>query len=223
MCGSHFLTDSIKQQCIDKGYILDNTGNNISKMNPIFGDLTGLYWVWKNTNDEFVGTNQYRRFYSESQINSFLPLDKNTLYVAHFLICQSNLWDQYISSHGPIGIKILSEASRMKKIPITKDMIDSMYQHKLVSPCNMFFGHRYIFDLVCKVFFEIIFELYQGTKYTLNLIQDGVHSGRSFNDKRLLAFLGERILNILYFYSSHFFGNIHIQPIKHGEKINDSL
>jgi hypothetical protein len=145
-------------------------------------------------------------------------LDKNTLFVADFLICQSNLWDQYISSHGSIGIKILSEASRMKKISITRDMIDSMYQHKLISPCNMFFAHRSIFDSVCKVFFEIIFELYQGTKYTLNLIQDGIHSGRSFNEKRLLAFLGERILNILYLYSSYFFGNINIQPIKYEQK-----
>lgn len=215
MCGSYFLKDEVKTSCLEKGHILDNTGINISTLNPILGDLTGLYWVWKNTDHEFVGTNQYRRFYNQTQLDSFFPLTKNKLFVSNFLVCENSVWQHYVSCHGQIGLQILNEAVRLKTIPLTKSMIDVLNHTSLISPCNMFFGHRKIFDDICKILFEIIFELYQGTKYTLNFIQTNIHSGRNSNERRLLAFLAERILNVIYFNSKYFLGDTDIQPIEY--------
>ena len=44
----------------------DMTGDNISEKNPVYGELTGLYWMWKNmitadNQDEYFGLYQYRR------------------------------------------------------------------------------------------------------------------------------------------------------------------
>jgi len=215
MGGSHFLNEVTRKKCLDLNYILDDTQQNISHLNYLLGDLTGLYWVWKNTDDEFVGTNQYRRFYNEEELDNFFPLDTNTLFVSKFIPVDESIWQQFARHHGELGIKILMEAARIKKISITPEMIQSLNQFKFISPCNMFFAQRKIFDSVCSVLFDIIFELYEGTKYTLPYIQDNIHSIRSLEEKRLLAFLAERVLNILYIHSNHFFGKVKIQPVKY--------
>lgn len=49
---------------ITSDYIGDNTGDNISEKNNRYNELTGLYWIWKNTNHEIVGLCHYRRYFT---------------------------------------------------------------------------------------------------------------------------------------------------------------
>ena len=48
----------------DLGYIGDNTGDNISSMNPYFCELTGIYWAWKNMHADYIGLCHYRRYFA---------------------------------------------------------------------------------------------------------------------------------------------------------------
>lgn len=213
MCGAHSLSREIRDKCIEQNYLFDDTHDNISNLNYLLGDLTGLYWVWKNTNDEFVGMNQYRRFYDDQQIYDLKELQKNTLYVSNFLGFNYNVWDQYVLSHGDLGLKLLYKAIELNKVPISKDMFNRMYSIKILSSCNSFFAHRNTFDRICLVLFEIIFELYNGSKYLLDFVQNNMHIDRHHDDKRLLAFLAERILTIIYFNSEYFLEDTKIVPI----------
>ncbi len=51
-----------------EGLLHDNTGDNISIKNRNYGELTAVYWVWKNylkenPNTDYIGFCHYRRFF----------------------------------------------------------------------------------------------------------------------------------------------------------------
>ena len=48
----------------DLGYQKDNEGDNISKLNPYFCELTGIYWAWKNLDADYIGLVHYRSFFT---------------------------------------------------------------------------------------------------------------------------------------------------------------
>lgn len=45
-------------------FLGDHTGDHISDKNPFYSELTGLYWIWKNTNNSVTGVCHYRRFFT---------------------------------------------------------------------------------------------------------------------------------------------------------------
>lgn len=42
----------------------DDTGENISAKNKYYSELTGIYWVWKNTKQKITGACHYRRYFT---------------------------------------------------------------------------------------------------------------------------------------------------------------
>lgn len=64
---------------ICKGFTGDDSGDNISHKNKYYSELTGLYWVWKNTKQDVTGACHYRRYFT-AQPEPFLYQLKRFLY-----------------------------------------------------------------------------------------------------------------------------------------------
>ena len=47
------------------GFQGDNSGENISDLNPYYCELTGLFWAWKNLDCDYLGLVHYRRYFTK--------------------------------------------------------------------------------------------------------------------------------------------------------------
>lgn len=85
--GSVLALDTIYQPVMSGNYLIDektdflvdDTGENISSKNRYYSELTGIYWVWKNTRQNITGTCHYRRYFT-AQPEPFLYRLKRLLY-----------------------------------------------------------------------------------------------------------------------------------------------
>ncbi|MDP3353136.1 MAG: DUF4422 domain-containing protein [Flavobacteriaceae bacterium] len=57
MCGNNLLLEN-------SNIIGDDTSESISIKNKYYSELTGLYWIWKNTKQDIIGSCHYRRYFT---------------------------------------------------------------------------------------------------------------------------------------------------------------
>ena len=156
----------------DLGYQKDNTGENVSLKNPYFCELTGLYWVWKNLNADYIGLAHYRRHFmytKKSNNDKFLNvlaykeasdlLEKNDVILPkkrNYII--ETLYNHYKHT---MYVEPLDETRNIikKLYPDYLDEFDNLKKRRSAHMFNMFIMKKEIFDDYCKWLFDILFEL----------------------------------------------------------------
>ncbi|MCC4411607.1 DUF4422 domain-containing protein [Limosilactobacillus reuteri] len=195
---------------VPSGYLADNTMKNISDKNSQYCELTGLYWMWKNSNSNKVGLAHYRRFFYSKSIggrfamyaylilmgNKVKPATVNQLdelvesydwVVAHPEDeGGKNLWLQFNKANHEIDMQHTREVIAERHPDYLKAFDKVMHSSSWMSPYNMFYTKKEKMDQYCEWLFDILFEVEKRTEMT----------GYTDYQKRLYGFLSERLLNV---------------------------
>lgn len=155
----------------DPGYTRDDTGENISALNPSFCELTGLYWAWKNLDAEFIGLAHYRRHFSlkkkgqdpfDNVLSSgeLLPLleDAKVIVPNKRRYYIETLYSHYAHTHYADQLdqtrEIISE-----RCPDYLESYDAVVNRTWGYMFNMMILRRDLLDAYCQWLFDILFAL----------------------------------------------------------------
>ena len=159
----------------DLGFQGDNTGDNISVLNPYYCELTGLYWAWKNLECDYLGLVHYRRYFTKKAVAykdsiniDAVILDKDDvekmLEVSNVIVPKKRkyyietLYSHYAhtldSSHLDLARKMIEE-----KNPEYLASFDKVMMQRSGYMFNMFIMKKELLDGYCSWLFPILFEL----------------------------------------------------------------
>lgn len=159
----------------DLEYQKDNIGDNISIKNPNFCELTGLYWAWKNLENDYIGLVHYRRYFSlckkrmkteKEKFDNVLTIKQtNKLLENKDIILPKkrqyyieNLYNHYKHTMfiEPLDLtrKIINE-----KYPKYLKEFDNLKKRTSAHMFNMFIMKKEILNKYCEWLFDILFEL----------------------------------------------------------------
>ena len=180
------------------GFQRDDEGENISRKNTNYCELTGLYWAWKNLDADYIGLAHYRRHFSNGkrfgdkkekvirreelaeklkEADLLLPNPRNYRIETNY--------SQYVHAHHARDLattrKILAE-----KDPEYIRAWDESMRKPTGHRFNMFVMKKGLFDDYCAWLFSILSELEQ----RLDI------SSYSDYDKRVFGFVSERLLDV---------------------------
>ena len=172
-------------------YTADNTGDNISEKNPNFCELTGLYWIWKNSGDDIKGLVHYRRYFNGA--SGILSLEEarnilksNDIILAKPEYLRENAYEEFSLHSGHAHDLDLLRQAVGKVDSSYLPAYDKIFAGNRLHLYNMMVASREIFDEYCEWLFAVLFELEKHVCMT----------GYTPYEQRLYGFLSERLLNV---------------------------
>lgn len=167
-----------KEPELRQKYQCDDEGDNISEKNDSYCELTGLYWMWKNVDTEYIGLVHYRRFFAD--VHFFGKM--NGMYMAvnrekAYKILDIDDMMQILASHDFIvkksryyknGVRnallnVISETDihRLEQLikleyPEYFSTMQQCLKENHFIHCNMFFGKKEIINHYCEWMFSVL-------------------------------------------------------------------
>lgn len=187
------LNDSIR------GIRHDNDGENISKKNGTFCELTALYWAWRNhffSEVRYAGLVHYRRYFSGSMLfkghtilseSDIVELLKNVdvLVPKRRRYWIETIYDHYAHAHYQKDLDSVREVLAELASEYL-DAFDIIMQSRSLYLYNMFVMQTKYFDDYCSWLFPLLFEVEKRIDV----------SGYDEYQRRVFGFLAERLFNV---------------------------
>jgi hypothetical protein len=197
------------------GIYYDNIGDNISIRNEIYGEFTAWYWVWKNIKKvypdiEYIGLSHYRRYFVMDQpytehtfihklkipaMDNYEKYFSDSLENADIILSKPryfscNVREQYSYWHYKSDYECLKHLV-YEIYPNYRKSFDYIFEESNNISLYCMFAARYkLFDEYFKWLFPLLFEMEKRI--------DTAKYPKS--QKRVLAFLAERLLNVYVYH-----------------------
>jgi len=166
----------------------DNMGDNISNKNKQFCELTGLYWIWKNSDEDIVGLEHNRRHFllpddwqkrmQAAEIDVILP---TPLYV------HPSLAENYRARHVTSDLDFVYTYVADNNPEDGKGFKYFMENTPLYSPCNMLIVRRETLKRLSEWLFPILFA-----------VEEHVGERDDSCQNRYPGFLSERLMTFYF-------------------------
>lgn len=176
----------------DKGYLTDKSGEEISKKNPYYCELTAIYWIRKNDHSsKYVSIEHYRRFF----MKGLMPIKKREMYsivlnsvvLSKTFVFDDSIYNIYKKHHFVEDLNVAIDIIKKyypEYVPAMESYLNGNRSHML----NMICCRKDVFDSLCEWLFDILFKVEKIIDY----------NNRDDYQKRVFGFLSERLMNIRF-------------------------
>lgn len=183
------------------GWIRDDSGDNISEKNLSYNELTGLYWIWKNSEEDIVGLCHYRRYFTSrrGKISNFLFHTKKGFLTEQYIYGKAMQYDllvhnktfffcgngkQFRGTKYPDDMEVVREVLA-SDFPQYVESFDRVVNGKTCHLLNMLIGKKEVVDRYCEWLFAVLFAVEERM----------TGRGETSFDRRL-GMIGERLLDV---------------------------
>lgn len=183
------------------GYTPDNTGDNISRLNEYYAELTGEYWAWKNCNYTYIGFCHYRRYFAKG-LNLKILTEKDILKLLKdydvILPTKTHLNSTILETVDK-NFKTLNQGPKPEEYDKVKEIIkikfpvylkefNKVLDGKICYNNNMFICSKEIADDYFNWLFTILNEMHEKIDY----------NSYSKDNQRILGYLSEVLLTVYF-------------------------
>ena len=194
------------------GYAGDDSGDNISRLNPFLDEVTALYWIWKNTSHTHVGLVHYRRFLTDDDTQKTFDaekilsaekilklLDEYDILTQREGITKRSQRDEIILQTGQPDLVRITETivrSHLARVhPDYLDAFDDVINGITLFAATIHITRRNIFNAYCEWLFSFLVD---ATEEARNKIQIGSKSleemGHDYS--RVVGHFAERLMTV---------------------------
>lgn len=184
------------------GCLFDHTGDHISEKNGRYNELTGMYWIWKNVQEDVVGICHYRRYFvtpagklanllSEKQTCFLKEEDVRKLLrhadvvVHNKTFFRENNRAQFEEGVNPFSWDILEQEMR-SMYPDYVSALQTVANRKYAHLLNVMITEKKIYDQYCGWLFPLLFQVEKRLE----------NSDQVKNMDRSVGMIGERLLDV---------------------------
>jgi len=184
----------------EPGQLMEQEGENIAYLNGTINECTALYWIWKNTDEQYVGLNHYRRYFYNDEIRSmdnYLTMEHAWEILREYdmilpVTYPSEQLTVYEQIYGTVDHELCRRAYHIlrgkleEKQPGYVEAFENVMNGSNTFLCNMFITRREILNRYCEWLFSFLTEAAKETDV----------EGYDRYSRRVMGFYAERMWSV---------------------------